>query len=157
MGGVFRRPFHRGPRSRRRAVVATYSAAPPAAVSTVVRRRKVPDHVYRRPDLSIYSRTWRRALALPTGPAAVIIKPIERRPVPPHVYDRPDMTEWSRRRRRLAPRRVVAATVAEACRLQLAGVERAVIVMAATTPDAAFIDNGREPFLLPGVWCREDV
>lgn len=153
--GIFRRPFHRGPRSRRRQVVATYAVAP-AAVSTVVRRRKVPDHVYRRPDLSIYSRTWRRALMVPTY-VAPLVKPIERRPVPPHVYDRPDMTEFSRRRRRLAPRRVVAATVAEACRLQLAGVERAVIVMAATTPDADYIDNGREPFLLPGVWCREDV
>lgn len=154
--GVFRRQFHRGPRSRRRQVVAGVAAAP-AAVSTVVRRRKVPDHVYRRPDLSIYSRTWRRALAMPSGPAAVIIKPIERRPVPPHVYDRPDMTEFSRRRRRLAPRRVVAATVAEACRLSFVGVEREPLEIVANTTDAVDATFGRAALEIVGVWCREDI
>lgn len=156
MPGVFRKPFHRGPRSRRRQVVAGVAASPPAAVSTVVRRRKVPDHVYRRPDLSIYSRTWRRALMVPTY-VAPLVKPIERRPVPPHVYDRPDMTEFSRRRRRLAPRRVVAATVAEACRLSFVGVEREPLEIVANTTDAVNATFGRAALEIVGVWCREDI
>jgi len=61
-----------------------------------------------------------------------------------------------RPKRRVAIR-AVAAVVAEECRLRMAGTDRAVIVMPAMEPEDGYIDDGRQPFLLPGEWCREDV
>lgn len=58
MPGVFRKPAYRGPRSRRRQVVATYTSPP--VVSSAVERRPVPPHVRERPDQTEYSRRRRR-------------------------------------------------------------------------------------------------
>lgn len=99
----------------------------------------------------------RQVVATYTAPVAGTSAFVVRRKPDPQLYRVPDLTEYSRRRRRLAPRRVVAAVVGEECRLELTCIERAIFTLTLDTPDTEDTTNGRTPFPLTLVWCREDV
>lgn len=129
MPGVFRKPVHRGPRSRRRQVVATYIAPP--VVSSAVERRPVPPHVRERPDQTEYSRR-RRRLAPKRVVAAVVGEEC--------------------RAKLYGTDRAVFPLLAEVT----VGEVRAVFPLYGQT-EAAYLDNQRKPFILYGVHCREDV